>query len=62
MLSSFPRGEFLHKTTVGWDFEAEWNDGSSNWLPLKLLKESNLLEAAEFVQAKDIAYEPAFAW
>jgi hypothetical protein len=26
------------KTSTGWDLEVEWKDGSTSWLPLKLLK------------------------
>ena len=45
----------LRKTTVGWDFEVQWNDGSKNWVQLKILKESNPVEVAEFVTAKGLA-------
>jgi hypothetical protein len=40
----------------------EWKDGSSNWLPLKDLKQSYPLEVAEYALANKIAEEPAFAW
>ena len=29
------------QTTAGWDLEVEWADGSTSWLPLKELKETN---------------------
>jgi hypothetical protein len=32
------------------------------WIELKLLKESNPVQVAEYVTAKNIAEEPAFAW
>jgi hypothetical protein len=37
-------------------------DGISSWIPLKDLKESNPVEAAEYAVANKIAGEPAFAW
>jgi Reverse transcriptase (RNA-dependent DNA polymerase) len=50
------------QTTKGWDLLVEWKDGSSNWLPLKDLKESYPVEIAEYAVANRIADEPAFAW
>ena len=35
------------KTTVGWDVLVEWNDGSTQWIPIKDVKESNPIELAE---------------
>ena len=49
-------------TTTGWDLEVEWKDGSTSWVPLKELKESNPVETAEYAVAKGIRDEPAFAW
>jgi Reverse transcriptase (RNA-dependent DNA polymerase) len=49
-------------TTKGWDLLVEWKDGSSNWLPLKDLKESYPVEIAEYSVANRISEEPAFAW
>ena len=37
-------------------------DGSEQWLPLKLLKESHPVETAEFAAAHDIVNEPACCW
>ena len=39
-----------------------WKDGSETWAPLKVLKESNPVDVAEFAKAKGIDSEPAFAW
>ena len=52
----------LRQTTIGWHFKVQWKDGSSQWVPLKLLKESNPVEVAEFVKASGVDDEPAFAW
>jgi hypothetical protein len=49
-------------TTRGWELCVEWKDGTSTWVPLKDLKESNPVEIAEYAIANQIAEEPAFAW
>ncbi|KAI2502898.1 Reverse transcriptase (RNA-dependent DNA polymerase) [Fragilaria crotonensis] len=49
-------------TTRGWDLQVEWRDGSTTWVPLSELKESNPVEVAEYAVANKIAEEPAFAW
>ena len=43
-------------------FLVQWRDGSSNWILLKDLKDSNLIEMAKYAVAHKIAEEPAFAW
>jgi hypothetical protein len=35
------------KTLRGWDMEVEWADGSTSFLPLKTVKDSNMVEVAE---------------
>ena len=52
----------LRQTTIGWQFEVAWKDGTSQWVPLKVLKESNPVEVAEFIKARGIADKPAFSW
>ena len=52
----------LRQTTVGWSFLVEWNDGTRQWIDLKLLKESNPVQVGEYVIARGIQDEPAFAW
>ena len=52
----------LRQTTMGWDLQVRWGDGSVQWIPLKILKESNPVEIAEFAVSRGIADEPAFAW
>ena len=44
----------LRQTTIGWHFKVQWKDGSSQWVPLKLLKESNPVQVAEFVKASGV--------
>ena len=50
------------KTTKGWYFNVQWRDGSSTWIPLKDLKESNPVQVAEYCTKHNIDDEPAMAW
>lgn len=50
------------QTTAGWDLEVEWVDGSTSWLPLKELKETNTIETAQYAVDNRIYEEPAFDW
>ena len=52
----------LKQTTKGWSLLVAWKDGSETWIPLRVLKESNPVDVAEFARAKGIQDEPAFAW
>ena len=40
----------------------KWKDGTSDWVPLKILKESNPVDIAEYAVARGLEDEPAFAW
>ena len=50
------------KTTVGWAFQIKWKNGTKQWVNLKDFKESNPVDVAEYVTARGIQDEPAFAW
>ena len=50
------------KTTWGWDLLVKWKDGSTSWVPLKDLKESNPIELAKYAMANHLQDEAAFAW
>lgn len=50
------------RTTTGWELEVEWRDGSSSWLSLKELKNSNSVEMAQYAVDNRIDQEPAFDW
>ena len=52
----------LCKTTIGWKFKVKWKDGTESWIPLKVMKESNPIEIAEYAVTRGIADQPAFAW
>jgi hypothetical protein len=58
-----PNGRRIRKrTTKGWKLLVEWMDGSTTWVPLKDLKETNPVELAEYAIANKLQEEPAFAW
>ena len=50
------------RTTRGWKFLVEWKDGSTQWVPLRELKDSNPVELAEYAVENGIADEPALSW
>ena len=49
-------------TTKGWNIKVEWSDGTTSWVPLSLVKESNPLETAQYAKSRNIIEQPAFAW
>ena len=52
----------LHQTSVGWSFLVIMKDGTKSWTPLRVLKESNPVDIAEYVLAQKINNDLAFAW
>ena len=52
----------MRKTTFGCKLNIKWRDGTNTWVSLKNIKESNPIEVAEYVTARYIQEEPAFAW
>jgi hypothetical protein len=52
----------MRQTTVGWKFLVEWDNNARQWIDLKILKESNPVQVAEYAIARNIGEEPAFAW
>jgi hypothetical protein len=50
------------RTTRGWKLLCKWKDGSTSWIPLVQLQQSNPVELAEYVIANKIQEEPAFKW
>ena len=40
----------------------EWKDGSTDWIALKDLKASYLVQVAEYAVANNIEEKPALAW
>jgi hypothetical protein len=49
-------------TTQGWWLCVQWKDGSTTWVKLADLKESNPIEVAAYMVTQGIEHEPAFAW
>ena len=52
----------IRQTTRGWDLQVEWKDGTTSFIPLKDLKESNPVQVAEYAITNKIAEEHDFAW
>jgi len=52
----------MRQSTIGWDLLILWKDGREEWIPLKVMKESNPVEVAEFAEARGISSEPAFEY
>ena len=50
------------RTTRGWYFCIQWTDGSTDWVPLKDVKDSFPVQVAEYIIANKLVDEPAFAW
>ena len=49
-------------TTKGWKIQVKWIDGTSDWLPLAQVKNSNPVKLAEYAVMKGIDMQPAFRW
>jgi Fe-S-cluster containining protein len=57
------RGKRIPKrTTKGWHICVEWKDGTTSWLSMKDVKESNPVLLAEYAIANKLVSEPAFQW
>ena len=54
--------ERMKRTTAGWKINVEFSDGTTDWLPLRDVKESNPIELAEYAVGCKIDHEPAFKW
>lgn len=57
------RGKRVPKrTTKGWHICVEWKDGSTSWIDMKDVKETNPVLLAEYAVANKLVSEPAFQW
>ena len=50
------------ETTKGWELLIRWKDGGTDRVALKDIKESYLVQVAEYAVSSRISEEPAFAW
>ena len=49
-------------TTKGWSVEVRWKDGSMFWLPISLVKSSNPVDLAKYIESNNLSSESAFNW
>ena len=49
-------------TTLGWQLTVKWKDGSTNWVPLKGIKNSNPIKLVECETNNRIEKDPNFNW
>lgn len=61
-VASKNRSRTPKRTRSGWELLVEWKDGSSDWVPLKDLKDTGLVELVEYAVANNILEEPAIVW
>lgn len=52
----------LKKTTKGWKIQCQWKDGSTDWVDMRYVKDSNPIDLAKYAVANRIQEEPAFKW
>ena len=50
------------KSTIGWKLLVQFGDKSQQWVPLKIIKETNPVDVAEFAVSRRIDDEPAFSY
>ena len=50
------------QSTAGWKLLVKFEDASTQWIPLKILKETNPVEVAELAISNKINEQPAFHW
>ncbi len=49
-------------TTKGWQIRVRWNDDSTCWVPMGLLKNAEPVMLAEYAKTINLQREPAFLW
>jgi len=50
------------RATEGWELLITWKDGSTDWVPLKELKQRYPVEISEYSIQKNISHHPTFIW
>jgi hypothetical protein len=51
-----------HSPLLGWELPVDWANGTTSWLPLMDVKQSNPIELAEYAVANQLADKPTFSW
>ena len=49
-------------TTKGWDIQVKWTDGTTDWIPLTSIRNSDPVRVAKFAVARGVDTEPPFNW
>ena len=52
----------LRKMKIGWKFLIQWKDVTTTYMPLKILKDFNPFDVAEFLVTRGISDEATFSW
>ena len=52
----------MRHSNVGWSFHIKWKNGSTEWVVIKYLKETNPVDVAEYDTARGIEKEPLLVW
>ena len=52
----------MRHSIKGWSLHIKWRYGTTSWVDLKDLKETNPVDIAEYATYPGIQDEPAFAW
>ena len=50
----------MRKTTTGWKLLVLWKNGTEQWMPLSVLKESNPVDVTDCTKAVGIDHKPVF--
>ena len=50
------------RSTIGWKLLVLWKDGTKQWIPLHIVKESNPVECAEYAMSRELQHELAINW
>ena len=50
----------MRQSTMGWSFQIKWKSGSTEWVPLKDLKETNPVDVFDYATDRRIEKEPEF--
>jgi hypothetical protein len=50
------------ETTIGWEINVQWKDGSTTWNKLKDMKDSYPIQVAEYAIENGVSELPAFKW